>query len=72
MIGESECVKATRCYLSDPSSMTDCEVVNGPARGLDLIGRKGINPTSIHTTIQLAGSHSLNEPQARSSSGSSR
>jgi hypothetical protein len=37
--------------------------VHGPSRVLNLNGRQGINPTSIHTTIQLAGGHTLNEPR---------
>ena len=50
-------------YLSDASTLTDSETIQGPARVLDLKGRKGINPTSIHTTIQLTGGHTLNDPQ---------
>jgi hypothetical protein len=34
----------------------------GPARVPDPEGRKGINPTSIHTAIQL-GAHNLNDPR---------
>ncbi|MDQ3813994.1 MAG: DUF1961 family protein [Armatimonadota bacterium] len=39
------------------------ESINGPARLLDLKGRQGINPTSIHTAIKMVGGHTLNEPQ---------
>lgn len=55
--------KPRYCYLSDATALAAGEVVNGPARVLDLKGRKGINPTSIHTTIKLSGGHTLNEPQ---------
>jgi hypothetical protein len=51
------------CYLSDASSLAAGEAVSGPARVLDLKGLRGINPTSIHTTIKLAGGHTLNEPK---------
>ena len=50
-------------YLANPSSLPAAETVRGPARVLDLKGRKGINPTSIHTTIRLSGGHTLNEPR---------
>ena len=56
-------LKATHHYLADASILSEKQVVNGPARVLDLKGRKGINPTSIHTTIQLSGGHTLNETQ---------
>lgn len=50
-------------YLADASALAAGEVVNGPARVLELKGRKGINPTSIHTTIKLTAGHSLNDPK---------
>ncbi len=50
-------------HLSDASALRTSEEVKGPARVLDLKGRKGINPTSIHTVIKMAGGHTLNEPQ---------
>ncbi len=48
-------------YLSDPAKLAAGETITGPSRILDLNGRKGINPTSIHTSIRLGGHH-LNEP----------
>ncbi|MBC8127160.1 MAG: DUF1961 family protein [Gloeobacteraceae cyanobacterium ES-bin-144] len=49
-------------YLSDASALTAGEEIKGPARILDFKGRKGINPTSIHTSIKL-GAHNLNGPR---------
>lgn len=49
-------------YLADVPGFSAGEAVNGPSRILTLKGRKGINPTSIHTTIQL-GKHNLNQPR---------
>lgn len=53
----------THRYLTTPAALPAGEAVSGPARVLALKGRQGINPTSIHTTIQLAGGHTLNQPQ---------
>ncbi len=50
-------------YLADASTLKPGESLRGPARILDLHGRRGLNPTSIHTAIQLVGGHTLNEPQ---------
>ena len=49
-------------YLADASALSAGETVTGPSRVLDLKGRKGINPQSIHTVIKL-GAHNLNEPK---------
>ena len=49
-------------YLSDASALSAGESINGSARVLELKGRKGINPTSIHTVIKL-GAHNLNDPK---------
>lgn len=49
-------------YLADASTLSAGESVTGPSRVLDLKGRKGINPTSIHTVIKL-GAHNLNDPK---------
>ena len=40
-------MKPRHRYLSDASVVSAGEIVRGPARVLDLEGRKGINPTSI-------------------------
>jgi len=50
----------THRYLSDAATLTANESINGPARVLELKGRRGINPISIHTAIQLSGGHTLN------------
>lgn len=50
-------------HLTNPSALTREESISGPARVLDLKGRKGINPTSLHSTIRMAGGHTLNQPQ---------
>ena len=50
-------------YLSDASALSTGETINGAARILDLKGRKGINPTSIHTAIKLEGGHTFNRPK---------
>lgn len=47
-------------YLADAATLTAGEVVAGPARVLNLKGKKGINPQSIHTTIKMAA-HNLND-----------
>lgn len=47
-------------YLTNASTLNSGEEINGPARLLTLKDRKGINPTSIHTSIKL-GKHTLNE-----------
>jgi hypothetical protein len=47
-------------YLSNVPELANGETVKGSARVLTLKNRKGINPTSIHTSIQL-GKHTLNE-----------
>jgi len=49
-------------YLVDVPNLISGETVEGPARILTLKGRKGINPTSIHSTIKL-GNHNLNNPK---------
>jgi len=48
-------------YLSDASTLAKGESVKGPARVLELKGRKAINPTSIHTAIKLEGGHTFNQ-----------
>jgi hypothetical protein len=50
-------------YLADAASLSPGESVSGPFRVLDLKGRRGINPTSIHTAIALAKGHTLNGPR---------
>lgn len=55
-------VKPKYVYLSNMSQLVAGEKVTGPARILDLKNRKGINPTSINTTIEL-GKHTLNASQ---------
>jgi len=60
---EANPVKPKQRYLSDASVLSVGETVNGPARVLELKGRKGINPQSIHTAIKLVGGHTLNEPK---------
>lgn len=55
--------KPNYTYLADASALSAGETINGPARVLDLKGRKGINPTSIHTTIKLTGGHTINNSQ---------
>lgn len=50
-------------HLFNVAALAATEKINGSARILELKGRKGINPTSIHTAIQLAGGHTLNEPR---------
>jgi len=50
-------------YLSDASKLAPGESVTGPARVLDLKGRKGIHPQSIHTVIKLEGGHTINQPK---------
>jgi len=52
----------TTHYLSQLPALASGESISGPARILDLHGRKGINPTSIHTSIKL-GAHNLNGPR---------
>ena len=52
----------THQYLSQLPSLTHGETVIGPSRILELNGRMGINPTSIHTAIRLGG-HCLNGPR---------
>jgi hypothetical protein len=47
-------------YLADAAALTAGESVKGPSRVIDLKGRKGINPQSIHTVIKLGG-HNLND-----------
>jgi hypothetical protein len=47
-------------YLADAAALSAGESVKGPSRVLDLKGRKGINPQSIHTVITLGG-HNLND-----------
>jgi len=47
-------------YLADAAALSAGETVTGSSRMLDLKGRKGINPTSIHTVIKL-GAHNLND-----------
>ena len=59
----NEPIKPRHVYLSDAANLAADETVSGPARVLELKGRKGINPTSIHSAIKLAGGHTLNEPQ---------
>ena len=39
------------------------ESVKGAARVLELKGRKGINPASIHSRVELAGGHTFNGSQ---------
>jgi hypothetical protein len=56
-------LKPKHRYLADASALSAGEIIKGAARVLDLKGRKGINPTSIHTTIKLSGGHTLNEPK---------
>jgi hypothetical protein len=55
--------KPVRRHLADPSALAEGESVRGPARVLELKGRRGINPTSIHTVVTLAGGHTLNGPR---------
>ena len=55
--------QARQRYLADAAALAANESINGPARVLELHGRKGINPTSIHTAIKLSGGHTVNEPQ---------
>ncbi|MBC8039811.1 MAG: DUF1961 family protein [Opitutaceae bacterium] len=55
-------MKPSTSYLSQLPALSAGETISGPARILDLHGRKGINPTSIHTSIKL-GAHNLNQPQ---------
>ncbi len=50
-------------YLVDAATLSAGESVKGASRVLDLKGRKGINPTSIHTAIKLDRGHTLNQPQ---------
>ena len=56
-------IKPKFVYLANAAALARGESVNGPARMLELKGRKGINPTSIHTAIKLTGGHTLNEPR---------
>ncbi|MCX6855702.1 MAG: DUF1961 family protein [Verrucomicrobia bacterium] len=49
-------------YLTDGAALTSGESVKGPSRVLDLKGRKGIHPQSIHSVIKL-GAHNLNDPK---------
>ncbi len=56
-------IQPTHRYLNDASNLRPGETINGAARVLDLNGRRGINPTSIHTTIQLQGGHTFNKRQ---------
>lgn len=55
-------IKPVYTYLSDIPTLSTEEKVTGKARILTLKNRKGINPTSIHTVIELK-QHTLNEPQ---------
>jgi hypothetical protein len=50
-------------YLADAAVLATGESVSGPSRVLELKGRRGINPTSIHTAIKLERGHTLNRPQ---------
>jgi len=56
-------MKPKYAHLSNVAALANRESINGPARVLDLKGRKGINPTSIHTAIKLEGGHTLNQPK---------
>ena len=49
-------------YLADASALSAGETIRGPFRVLDLKGRKGVNPASIHAVIKL-GPHNLNDPK---------
>lgn len=55
--------KPTVRYLTDATALSATEVIRGSARLLELKGKQGINPTSIHTTIQLSGGHTINDAQ---------
>jgi hypothetical protein len=46
-------------YLGELPVLKAGEEISGPSRVLELMGRRGINPTSIHTSIRL-GAHNLN------------
>lgn len=50
----------THTYINHVGSLENYEIINGNARVLQLHGRFGINPISIHTTIKL-GNHTLNK-----------
>ena len=56
-------IKPKFVHLANAAALAKGECVKGPARVLELKGRKGINPTSIHTAIKLTGGHTLNEPR---------
>lgn len=56
-------MNAQHYYLQNPSNLTSAESIHGPVRVLELHGRNGINPTSIHSTIRLNGGHTINEPK---------
>ena len=47
-------------YLANAAALTAGETVTGASRVLELKGRTGINPQSIHTVIKL-GAHNLND-----------
>lgn len=49
-------------YLNNIPDLSNGEEIRGSARILELNGRRGINPTSIHTSIKL-GHHNLNDPK---------
>jgi hypothetical protein len=59
---DSTNIKPMFTYLSNVPVLEGGEAVTGPSRILTLHGRKGINPTSIHTNIRL-GKHTLNRPK---------
>ncbi|NJK90957.1 MAG: DUF1961 family protein [Blastochloris sp.] len=52
----------THRYLHTLPELSEPTQVTGPYRILDLKGRRGLNPTSIHTSIQL-GPHPLSQPE---------
>jgi hypothetical protein len=47
-------------YLDNASALTAGESITGPSRVLNLKGRKGIHPQSVHPVIKL-GEHNLND-----------
>ncbi|MFM2081879.1 MAG: hypothetical protein RL380_570 [Verrucomicrobiota bacterium] len=59
----AEVIQPKFIYLADAAKLAAGESLTGAARVLELKGRKGINPTSIHTAIKLAAGHTLNEPK---------
>ncbi|MCU0784765.1 MAG: hypothetical protein MUF81_12140 [Verrucomicrobia bacterium] len=50
-------IKPKHVYPAGAAKLAPSETVNGPARVLDLKGRKGINPTRIHTGVKMVGGH---------------